>query len=99
MRLGTHPYLQAREFGVSHDQFCEAHRVLGWTGANGVRLAGRDLRSYIDCLKEGATHGEALDAARAGLNLHNYADGRYYGLDHEAAKGRARSVLYPPADS
>jgi hypothetical protein len=100
MELGTYPYLVARECGVSHDEFCEADRVLVKTNHDGRRLTGRDLKSYTYCLRAGATHREAIEAHCAGLNLSDYAKARHYEkLDHAAAMVSARSALYPPADS
>jgi hypothetical protein len=100
MQLGIHSYLQARQYGASHEQYCEAHRVLVRVDRkSGSRIAGRDFQPYIRCLAGGASHREILEAHGRGLDLNSYADFRSEGVEHETALNVAFSALYPNSRS
>jgi hypothetical protein len=111
--LGFVGYYEGRKYGASHEQYCEAYRALSSTSGakrgpcRPATDSARIMRTYTNCLASGATHEEALDAHRQGLNLHEYAVARSSGFVleqlnwsvHEQACCLVATALHPPADS
>jgi hypothetical protein len=66
-------YYAARDFGVTHDQFMEAHK------------RNINLNNYINGLSAKATHKELMQVSDAGYKHYGYSYARRNGISHKDA--------------